>query len=51
MTTHLVQRWVPKAFEVRVIVLGHHLTAAAIHASNAASMSTGAQTTTLCRMS
>lgn len=37
VTTHLVQRWVPKAFEVRVIVLGHHLTAAAIHASNAAS--------------
>lgn len=36
VTTHLVQRWVPKAFEVRVIVMGDHLTAASIHAGNAA---------------
>ncbi|GGI80856.1 hypothetical protein GCM10011581_17780 [Saccharopolyspora subtropica] len=37
VTTHVVQRWVPKSFEVRVIVIGEHLTAAAIHAGNAAS--------------
>ncbi len=37
VTTHLVQRWVPKSFETRVIVMGEHLTAAAIHAGNASS--------------
>lgn len=37
VTTHLVQRWVPKSFEVRVIAMGEHLTAAAIHAGNATS--------------
>lgn len=37
VTTHLVQRWVPKAYEVRVIVLGDHATAVAIHAGNEAS--------------
>lgn len=37
VTTHLVQRWVAKAYEVRVIVIGEHLTAAAIHAGNATS--------------
>ncbi|MEV6231084.1 ATP-grasp ribosomal peptide maturase [Saccharopolyspora shandongensis] len=37
VTTHMVQRWVPKSFEVRVIVMGDHLTAAAIHAGNATS--------------
>ncbi len=37
VTTHMVQRWVPKAFEVRVVAVGEHLTAAAIHAGSAAS--------------
>lgn len=37
VTTHLVQQWVPKSFEVRVIAIGDHLTAAAIHAGSAAS--------------
>ncbi|MER7014578.1 ATP-grasp ribosomal peptide maturase [Saccharopolyspora sp. NPDC000359] len=37
VTTHMVQRWVPKSFEVRVIIMGEHLTAAAIHAGNATS--------------
>ncbi|MGW3466998.1 hypothetical protein ACWDKQ_00655 [Saccharopolyspora sp. NPDC000995] len=37
VTAHMVQRWVPKAFEVRVIVMGEHITAAALHAGNAAS--------------
>lgn len=36
-TTHMVQRWVPKSFEVRVIIIGDHLTAVAIYASNTAS--------------
>lgn len=36
-TTHLVQQWVPKSFEVRVIAIGDHLTAAAIHAGSTAS--------------
>jgi ATP-grasp ribosomal peptide maturase len=33
-TTHLFQRWVPKAYEARMIVIGEHITAAAIHAAN-----------------
>lgn len=37
VTTHLVQQWVPKSFEVRVIAIGDHLTAVAIHAGTAAS--------------
>ncbi|WP_190812667.1 ATP-grasp ribosomal peptide maturase [Saccharopolyspora pogona] len=37
VTTHMVQRWVPKAFEARVIVMGEHMTVVAIHAGNAAS--------------
>jgi glutathione synthase/RimK-type ligase-like ATP-grasp enzyme len=37
VTTHLVQQWVPKSFEVRVIAIGDHLTAAAIHAGTTAS--------------
>ncbi|MGI8312214.1 ATP-grasp ribosomal peptide maturase [Saccharopolyspora hattusasensis] len=37
VTTHMVQRWVPKSFEVRVIVIGDHITAAAIYAGNASS--------------
>lgn len=36
-TAHQFQRWVPKAFEARVIVVGDHVFAAAIHAGNAAS--------------
>lgn len=32
VTTHLFQRWVPKAHEVRMAVIGDHITAAAIHA-------------------
>ena len=35
-TTHLFQRWVPKAHEARVVVIGEHLTAAAITAHSAA---------------
>ncbi len=31
-TAHLFQRWVPKSYEVRVVVIGDHLTTAAIHA-------------------
>lgn len=34
VTTHLMQRWIPKAFEVRVIAIGEHLTATAIYAGN-----------------
>lgn len=34
-TTHLFQRWVPKAYEVRMVVIGEHVTAASIHASSA----------------
>jgi ATP-grasp ribosomal peptide maturase len=36
-TAHQFQRWVPKAFETRVIVVGGRVFAAAIHAGNAAS--------------
>jgi len=36
-TAHQFQRWVPKAFEARVIVVGDRMFAAAIHAGNAAS--------------
>jgi ATP-grasp ribosomal peptide maturase len=35
-TTHLFQRWVPKAREARMIVIGEHVTAAAITARTAA---------------
>lgn len=35
-TAHLFQRWVPKAREARVIVIGEHITAAAITAGTAA---------------
>jgi len=35
-TAHLFQRWVPKAREARVIVIGEHVTAAAITAGTAA---------------
>ncbi|WP_232240734.1 hypothetical protein [Kutzneria sp. 744] len=35
-TTHLFQRWVPKAREARVIVIGEHISAAAITAGTAA---------------
>lgn len=34
VTTHLVQRWVPKAYEVRLVVIGEHVTAAAIRAGS-----------------
>lgn len=37
LTAHQFQRWVPKAFESRVIVVGDRVFAAAIHAGNAAS--------------
>ncbi|MCY7341279.1 MAG: ATP-grasp ribosomal peptide maturase [Pseudonocardia sp.] len=33
VTTHLVQRWVPKAYEVRLIVIGTEFTAAAIRSA------------------
>ncbi len=36
-TAHQFQRWVPKAFEARVIVVGDRVFAAAIHASSAES--------------
>jgi ATP-grasp ribosomal peptide maturase len=36
-TAHQFQRWVPKAFEARVIVVGDQVFAAAIHAGNAES--------------
>ncbi|MQA07930.1 MAG: ATP-grasp ribosomal peptide maturase [Pseudonocardiaceae bacterium] len=36
-TTHLFQRWVPKAFEARIVVIGEYLTTAAIHAQSATS--------------
>lgn len=35
-TTHLFQRWVPKAYDVRLVVIGARLTAAAITAHSAA---------------
>lgn len=34
VTAHLVQRWVPKAYEVRMMVIGDHITAAAIRAGS-----------------
>jgi ATP-grasp ribosomal peptide maturase len=36
VTTHLFQRWVPKAFEVRMVVIGDEITAAAIESGSAA---------------
>ncbi len=33
-TTHLVQRWVPKLHEVRMVVIGENITAAAIRAGS-----------------
>ncbi|SDQ19857.1 ATP-grasp ribosomal peptide maturase [Actinopolyspora saharensis] len=33
-TTHLLQRWVPKDFEARVVVIGEQLFAVAIHAGS-----------------
>ncbi|WP_020499977.1 MvdC/MvdD family ATP grasp protein [Sciscionella marina] len=35
-TAHLVQRWAPKSYEVRVIVIGASVTAVAIHATSTA---------------
>ncbi len=37
VTTHLVQRWVPKAHEARVVAIGDHLTAVSITSGSAAS--------------
>nr|WP_042188926.1 ATP-grasp ribosomal peptide maturase [Kibdelosporangium sp. MJ126-NF4]CEL18546.1 Glutathione synthase/Ribosomal protein S6 modification enzyme (glutaminyl transferase) [Kibdelosporangium sp. MJ126-NF4]CTQ98030.1 Glutathione synthase/Ribosomal protein S6 modification enzyme (glutaminyl transferase) [Kibdelosporangium sp. MJ126-NF4] len=34
ITTHLFQRWVPKAHEVRMVVIGDNVTTAAIHADS-----------------
>lgn len=34
-TTHLFQRWVPKSYEARMVVVGDHLTTIAIHAESA----------------
>jgi len=34
-TTHLFQRWVPKFYEARLVAVGDHLTAVAIHAGSA----------------
>ncbi|MBV9730185.1 MAG: ATP-grasp ribosomal peptide maturase [Pseudonocardiales bacterium] len=34
VTSHLVQRWVPKSFEVRVVVIDDHLTAVKIKAGS-----------------
>lgn len=36
VTTHFFQRWVPKAYEARMIVIGDHITTAAIRAGSAA---------------
>lgn len=33
-TTHLFQRWVPKMYEARIVVIGEHMTTAAICASS-----------------
>ncbi|HWE87881.1 MAG TPA: ATP-grasp ribosomal peptide maturase [Pseudonocardiaceae bacterium] len=33
-TTHLFQRWVPKAYEARLIVIGDHITSTTIHAGS-----------------
>lgn len=35
-TTHLFQRWVPKSYEARVVVVGEDMTAVAIHADSPA---------------
>lgn len=35
LSAHQFQRWIPKAFEVRLIVVGDHVFAAAIHAQSA----------------
>ncbi|MGH3439480.1 MAG: MvdC/MvdD family ATP grasp protein, partial [Sciscionella sp.] len=35
VTTHFFQRWVPKAYEARMIVIGDHITTAAIRAGTA----------------
>jgi len=35
VTTHFFQRWVPKAYEARMIVIGDHITTAAIRAGAA----------------
>ncbi|MGH3854550.1 MAG: ATP-grasp ribosomal peptide maturase [Pseudonocardiaceae bacterium] len=37
VTTHLFQRWVPKEYEARVVVIGDHITTAAIRAGTAES--------------
>ena len=34
VTTHQLQRWVPKLADVRVVVVGEHITAVAIHAGS-----------------
>ena len=34
VTSHLVERWVPKSFEVRVVVIDRHLTAVEIKAGS-----------------
>lgn len=34
VTTHLVQRWVPKAHEVRMVIIGDHITASAIRSGS-----------------
>lgn len=34
VTTHLVQRWAPKLHDVRMVVIGENITAAALHAGN-----------------
>lgn len=34
-TTHLFQRWVPKAYDARIVVIGEHLTSVAIRANSA----------------
>lgn len=36
-TAHLFQRWIPKAHEARMVVVGDHVTTVAIHAGSAAS--------------
>ncbi|HET9256533.1 MAG TPA: hypothetical protein VFO16_15235 [Pseudonocardiaceae bacterium] len=36
MTTHLLQEWIPKAYEVRLTVVGDHHFAVGIHAQSAA---------------
>lgn len=34
VTAHLIQRWIPKAHEVRLVVIGDHVTTAAIRAGS-----------------